>query len=189
MKALKRRELIIASGAGSQIVNIMKKIKGLWWGLLVCECGWLSFQPGEVEKEAQVESASIQLSQMVARRPMRDFIGLEECDKTTRDAMLNFSFYLTIGDMDEAFKSIKLIKRWELNNCNVSFAFRVYFCFRFIWSFDLFKLLYFFLLAYCLLNKGKLYDKGILTFSLLLHHHICCGDVIHWNHCLLHQAV
>ncbi|XP_059572178.1 intraflagellar transport protein 140 homolog isoform X3 [Alligator mississippiensis] len=73
-------------------------------------------KPGEVEKEAQVESASIQLSQMVARRPMRDFIGLEECDKTTRDAMLNFSFYLTIGDMDEAFKSIKLIKSetvWE----------------------------------------------------------------------------
>lgn len=53
----------------------------------------------------------MQLYQMVAWRPMRDFIGLEECDKATRDAMLNFSFYLTIGDMDEAFKSIKLIKR------------------------------------------------------------------------------
>ncbi|XP_053897924.1 intraflagellar transport protein 140 homolog isoform X4 [Malaclemys terrapin pileata] len=72
--------------------------------------------PGEAEKEAQVESGSVQLSQMVAKRPMRDFIGLEECDKTTREAMLNFSFYLTIGDMDEAFKSIKLIKSeavWE----------------------------------------------------------------------------
>lgn len=43
---------------------------------------------------------------------MRDFIGLGDCDKTTRDAMLNFSFYLTAGDMDEAFKSIKLIKRY-----------------------------------------------------------------------------
>ncbi|XP_041061994.1 intraflagellar transport protein 140 homolog isoform X2 [Carcharodon carcharias] len=53
---------------------------------------------------------------MVAKRPLRDFVGLEDCDKTTRDAMLNFSFYLTIGDMDEAFKSIKLIKSeavWE----------------------------------------------------------------------------
>ncbi|XP_030401538.1 intraflagellar transport protein 140 homolog isoform X1 [Gopherus evgoodei] len=73
-------------------------------------------KPGEAEKEAQVESGSVQLSQMVAKRPMRDFIGLEECDKTTREAMLNFSFYLTIGDMDEAFKSIKLIKSeavWE----------------------------------------------------------------------------
>ncbi|NWI67961.1 IF140 protein, partial [Todus mexicanus] len=64
---------------------------------------------GEAEK-GQVESGSIKVSQMVARRPMRDFVGLGECDKTTRDAMLNFSFYLTAGDMDEAFKSIKLIK-------------------------------------------------------------------------------
>uniref|UniRef100_A0A7N6FI41 Intraflagellar transport 140 homolog (Chlamydomonas) n=1 Tax=Anabas testudineus TaxID=64144 RepID=A0A7N6FI41_ANATE len=53
---------------------------------------------------------------MVSRRPLRDFVGLENCEKTTRDAMLNFSFYLTTGDMDEAFKSIKLIKSkavWE----------------------------------------------------------------------------
>uniref|UniRef100_A0A8C5EMS2 Intraflagellar transport 140 homolog (Chlamydomonas) n=1 Tax=Gouania willdenowi TaxID=441366 RepID=A0A8C5EMS2_GOUWI len=53
---------------------------------------------------------------MVSRRVLRDFVGLENCEKATRDAMLNFSFYLTIGDMDEAFKSIKLIKSkavWE----------------------------------------------------------------------------
>ncbi|XP_065539645.1 intraflagellar transport protein 140 homolog isoform X5 [Lathamus discolor] len=65
---------------------------------------------GEAEK-GQTESGSIEVSQMVARRPMRDFIGLGDCDKPTLDAMLNFSFYLTAGDMDEAFKSIKLIKR------------------------------------------------------------------------------
>ncbi|NWZ55925.1 IF140 protein, partial [Haliaeetus albicilla] len=70
---------------------------------------------GEAEK-GQAESGSIKVSQMVVRRPMRDFIGLGDCDKTTRDAMLNFSYYLTAGDMDEAFKSIKLIKSeavWE----------------------------------------------------------------------------
>uniref|UniRef100_A0A8D3ARL3 Intraflagellar transport 140 homolog (Chlamydomonas) n=1 Tax=Scophthalmus maximus TaxID=52904 RepID=A0A8D3ARL3_SCOMX len=53
---------------------------------------------------------------MVSRRTLREFVGLETCEKATRDAMLNFSFYLTIGDMDEAFKSIKLIKSkavWE----------------------------------------------------------------------------
>ncbi|XP_068610701.1 intraflagellar transport protein 140 homolog [Brachionichthys hirsutus] len=53
---------------------------------------------------------------MVSRRVLRDFVGLEACEKATRDAMLNFSFYLTIGDMDEAFKSIKFIKSkavWE----------------------------------------------------------------------------
>uniref|UniRef100_A0A667XJ74 Intraflagellar transport 140 n=1 Tax=Myripristis murdjan TaxID=586833 RepID=A0A667XJ74_9TELE len=56
------------------------------------------------------------LPHMVSRRALRDFVGLENCEKATRDAMLNFSFYLTIGDMDEAFKSIKLIKSkavWE----------------------------------------------------------------------------
>ncbi|KAM9716097.1 intraflagellar transport protein 140 homolog isoform 2-T2 [Menidia menidia] len=57
-----------------------------------------------------------QFHHMVSRRALRDFVGLENCEKSTRDAMLNFSFYLTIGDMDEAFKSIKLIKSkavWE----------------------------------------------------------------------------
>ncbi|NXU33682.1 IF140 protein, partial [Drymodes brunneopygia] len=70
---------------------------------------------GEAEKEAS-ESGSGTVSQMVARRLMRDFIGLGDCDKTTQDAMLDFSYYLTAGDMDEAFKSIKLIKSeavWE----------------------------------------------------------------------------
>ncbi|XP_058706170.1 intraflagellar transport protein 140 homolog isoform X4 [Poecile atricapillus] len=67
---------------------------------------------GEAEKGAS-ESGSGTVSQMVARRPMRDFIGLGDCDSTTQDAMLNFSYYLTAGDMDEAFKSIKLIKSYE----------------------------------------------------------------------------
>ncbi|XP_067952050.1 intraflagellar transport protein 140 homolog [Watersipora subatra] len=52
----------------------------------------------------------------VAKRTMRDFIGLEQASKSSTDAMMNFSFYLTIGNMDEAFKAIKLIKSesvWE----------------------------------------------------------------------------
>ncbi|XP_042254080.1 intraflagellar transport protein 140 homolog [Thunnus maccoyii] len=65
----------------------------------------------------QMPKGSIaQFPHMVSRRALRDFVGLENCEKATRDAMLNFSFYLTIGDMDEAFKSIKLIKSkavWE----------------------------------------------------------------------------
>uniref|UniRef100_A0A8C9FMI7 Intraflagellar transport 140 n=1 Tax=Pavo cristatus TaxID=9049 RepID=A0A8C9FMI7_PAVCR len=71
-------------------------------------------KPGETGK-GQAESGS-KVLQMASRRPMRDFIGLGDCDKATQDAMLNFSFYLTAGDMDEAFKSIKLIKSeavWE----------------------------------------------------------------------------
>lgn len=71
-------------------------------------------KPGETGK-GQAELGS-KVLQMASRQPMRDFVGLGDCDKATRDAMLNFSFYLTAGDMDEAFKSIKLIKSeavWE----------------------------------------------------------------------------
>lgn len=74
-------------------------------------CAAFFLQPGEIEKEERVDSGHYHTPQMVAKRPLRDFVGLEDCDKPTRDAMLNFSFFVTIGDMDEAFKSIKLIKR------------------------------------------------------------------------------
>ncbi|KAK7111421.1 intraflagellar transport protein 140 homolog [Littorina saxatilis] len=62
------------------------------------------------------ETGAISYPKLVARKIMRDFVGLESSDKSTRDAMLNFSFHLTTGNMDEAFKSIKLIKSesvWE----------------------------------------------------------------------------
>ncbi|KAG8433191.1 hypothetical protein GDO86_017467 [Hymenochirus boettgeri] len=73
-------------------------------------------KPGEEEKATESEVGTPRIPQMVAKKSLRDFVGLEECDKATREAMLNFSFYLTVGDMDEAFKSIKLIKSeavWE----------------------------------------------------------------------------
>ncbi|XP_030781379.1 intraflagellar transport protein 140 homolog isoform X3 [Rhinopithecus roxellana] len=73
-------------------------------------------KPEEADREEEVEPGCHHIPQMVSRRPLRDFVGLEDCDKATRDAMLHFSFFVTIGDMDEAFKSIKLIKSeavWE----------------------------------------------------------------------------
>jgi intraflagellar transport protein 140 len=59
---------------------------------------------------------------------MRYFIGMENADDATKEAMINFrfgflcskfivgSFYLSIGNMDEAYKSVKLIQNpnvWE----------------------------------------------------------------------------
>ncbi|XP_054445339.1 intraflagellar transport protein 140 homolog [Pteronotus mesoamericanus] len=70
-------------------------------------------KPGEADRDNQADSGH---HSMVGRRPLRDFVGLEDCDKPTRNAMLNFSFFIAVGDMDEAFKSIKLIKSeavWE----------------------------------------------------------------------------
>ncbi|GFO12432.1 intraflagellar transport protein 140 homolog, partial [Plakobranchus ocellatus] len=63
-----------------------------------------------------ISSESQLQPKLVARKIMRDFVGLESSDKGTRDAMMNFSFYLAVGNMDEAFKAIKLIKSesvWE----------------------------------------------------------------------------
>ena len=57
------------------------------------------------------ETGAMIYPKLVARKIMRDFVGLESSDKSTRDAMMNFCFHLTTGNMDEAFKSIKLIKR------------------------------------------------------------------------------
>ncbi|XP_051969833.1 intraflagellar transport protein 140 homolog [Xyrauchen texanus] len=80
----------------------------------ICKLG-----EGGEQGEVSTHAAAPQVPsppQMVVRRALRDFVGLESCEKQTRDAMLNFSFYLTIGDMDEAFKAIKLIKSeavWE----------------------------------------------------------------------------
>ena len=46
----------------------------------------------------------------VERNVMSDFVGLEDSDQATKDAVIKFSFYLSIGNMEEAFKSIKTIK-------------------------------------------------------------------------------
>ncbi|KAI4899556.1 hypothetical protein NFI96_017646 [Prochilodus magdalenae] len=71
-------------------------------------------KPGEQGVESEGAPPAVPPSpHMVVRRALRDFVGLESCEKQTRDAMLNFSFYLTIGDMDEAFRAIKLIKRTQ----------------------------------------------------------------------------
>ncbi|KAM6155253.1 intraflagellar transport protein 140 homolog [Rhynchocyon petersi] len=77
---------------------------------------YFSKKPGEADREDCGDTGQHQPPQMVGRRPLRDFVGLEDCDRPTRDAMLNFSFFVAVGDMDEAFKSIKLIKSeavWE----------------------------------------------------------------------------
>ncbi|CAH2002580.1 unnamed protein product [Acanthoscelides obtectus] len=46
----------------------------------------------------------------IVRDIMSDFLGLEKCDKTTRSAVLDFSYNLALGNMDGAFKAIKLVQ-------------------------------------------------------------------------------
>lgn len=52
----------------------------------------------------------------VERSTMRDFQGLEGVDDKTRKALIDFSFHLAVGKMDEAYKAVKQIKNpsvWE----------------------------------------------------------------------------
>ncbi len=42
---------------------------------------------------------------------LQDFAGLEDSDVATLQAMMDFSYHSSVGNMDEAFRAIKLIKR------------------------------------------------------------------------------
>ena len=58
----------------------------------------------------------------IIKRSMRDFMGLENSDETVLKAILNFSFFVSSGNMDEAFKAVKTIQNvsvWE-NMCTMS---------------------------------------------------------------------
>jgi intraflagellar transport protein 140 len=47
---------------------------------------------------------------------MRDFVGMEEVSDSTRDALLDFSYFLTLGKLDEAYRAVKAINSasiWE----------------------------------------------------------------------------
>ena len=50
-------------------------------------------------------------SSSCAGHVMRDFIGLDLKDRTAVQSMMKFSVFSTEGNMDEAFKAIKQIKR------------------------------------------------------------------------------
>lgn len=47
---------------------------------------------------------------IILRKPMKDFVGLENVEDSIKQAIMNFSFYLTVGNMDEAYNSVRNIK-------------------------------------------------------------------------------
>lgn len=62
---------------------------------------------GLVQQKTEQQNQS---NMIILRRPMKDFLGLENVDDVTKKAILNFSFYLTVGNMDEAYNSVRNIK-------------------------------------------------------------------------------
>jgi intraflagellar transport protein 140 len=52
----------------------------------------------------------------IIKTTLRDFQGITDLDEKTKQDLLHFSYYLTIGNMDEAHKAVKKIKSktvWE----------------------------------------------------------------------------
>ena len=56
-------------------------------------------------------SENVPFSSVIVNVTHRDFTGLEDADLVTRQALINFSYHLTVGNMDDAFRSINIIKR------------------------------------------------------------------------------
>ena len=42
---------------------------------------------------------------------MADFIGVNGLEKHVVEAIMNFSYNLSLGDLDAAFKAIKIVKK------------------------------------------------------------------------------
>jgi intraflagellar transport protein 140 len=64
----------------------------------------------ESESEEEDPKKEEETSKMlILRNAMKDFTGLENVDEVTKKAIMNFSHYLTVGNMDEAYNSVRNI--------------------------------------------------------------------------------
>lgn len=62
------------------------------------------------EDEVKPQEDTSESNMLIVRKPMKDFVGLEHVDENIRKAIMNFSHYLTVGNMDEAYNSVRNIK-------------------------------------------------------------------------------
>jgi len=51
-------------------------------------------------------------SDYLTGKTMADFVGVNGLEKNIVEAIMNFSYHLTLGDLDAAFKAIKIIKKF-----------------------------------------------------------------------------
>ncbi len=54
---------------------------------------------------------SVVYSDYLTGKTMADFVGVNGLEKNIVEAIMNFSYHLTLGDLDAAFKAIKTIKK------------------------------------------------------------------------------
>jgi len=64
----------------------------------------------EDEDDEDKEEEKGSSNMIILRKPMKDFSGLENVSEEIKQSIMNFSFYLTVGNMDEAYNSVRNIK-------------------------------------------------------------------------------
>lgn len=64
----------------------------------------------EEEDDEDKEEEKGSSNMIILRKPMKDFSGLENVSEEIKQSIMNFSFYLTVGNMDEAYNSVRNIK-------------------------------------------------------------------------------
>jgi len=62
---------------------------------------------------------------IIVRCPHRDFVGLESADPATRSAVISFSYHLTLGNIDDAFHAIRVVKWYVTDISHLTSAFLV----------------------------------------------------------------
>lgn len=80
-------------------------------GLIVPRLYFVSSVVKSNEKES-VEENDVKVMSKV----MRDFVGLEDCNEATKAALLDFSYNITLGKVDDAYRAVRAIASptiWE----------------------------------------------------------------------------
>lgn len=62
------------------------------------------------DEEQTQNTAEGDQNMLIIRKAMKDFVGLENVDENIRKAIMNFSHFLSVGNMDEAYNSVRNIK-------------------------------------------------------------------------------
>ena len=62
------------------------------------------------DEEQTQKPAEGDQNMLIIRKAMKDFVGLENVDENIRKAIMNFSHFLSVGNMDEAYNSVRNIK-------------------------------------------------------------------------------
>src|SRR6218665_3506902 len=84
-------------------------------GFLLLQAGTSCPDVNENPKKSSALFSEIGNSSTTVRRIHGNFVGLEKADDATRGTMLNFTVSMTLGKLDEAFRAIASIKRFDIS--------------------------------------------------------------------------